>query len=178
MIAAACFLEALANEAFACVAATGPLSTHTKSLSPEVRSRIVDLLQFVDKPSVASLDRFRAFLRPCGVLVDLGQEPWQSAMLLFQLRNALVHARPIDTGDLIENPHELEKKLVSRFSHDGTRPYPLNPQYEEMGEANPFFPDRLLGSGCCNWAIDTAEAVADRFAQSTGLAPWWQLERS
>lgn len=166
--ASAYFLEALINEAFH--GAAGGFGIYCGKLPTETRERVALIWELTSKPSVTTLERFGHFVRCCGAPPpDKGAEPWQSAAVLFELRNALVHAQPIDTG--AGSPVEkLEKKLKSLISVG--RGYPLNPQFPY--EANPFFPDRVLGHGCCCWAVDSAEALARWFATATRLEAWWE----
>jgi hypothetical protein len=82
---------------------------------------------------------------------DEGKQPYEDAALLVQLRNTLVHARPVtrETGDM----GELDEALSRRF--------PPNRPMAKMG--NQYFPDQCLGAGCAFWAMTTVTNLADEF---------------
>jgi hypothetical protein len=173
VISAASFIEALVNEAFDCAASPveTPLGKIVSTLPTKSRERIAEIWEFVSKPGVPSLVRLGHFVSRCGITPDTKAEPWVSARGLFELRNVLVHARPIDTGATRKRIEELETLFRKTFSDDDSLPYRTNRRFVESG--NPFFPDKLLGHGCCSWAFDTATRLASWFATETKLKPWW-----
>lgn len=87
-----------------------------------------------------------------------GEEPFQSARLLVDLRNWLVHYEPTwepmavheDGGEY--PPHKLVRRLRGKF--------PLNPLSQPHV---PFWPYKCLGSGCALWAAESATAFMDGF---------------
>lgn len=93
--------------------------------------------------------------------LELGAEPYQSADLLNQLRNALLHPKEIFTGveEWARVPFgsalkkiDLEKKLSGRFT--------FNPPENEWEE---FIPNRCLSVGCGSWAVQTAAKFYTEF---------------
>jgi hypothetical protein len=121
--------------------------------------------EFLDKPSGSVRERLDYFVKACGIAIDWGSEPWQPFATLLKLRNELVHARPLSSerGDAHA---DLEKSL---FPSTFPGRYPLRPG---MPESATFFPHRLLGGGSCDWAINTARAVARDFVGKAGMRAW------
>jgi hypothetical protein len=82
-----------------------------------------------------------------------------------------VHAHAIDTGNISKKISNLEDTFRTMFSDDDEQAYRTNRQF--LGMQNPFFPDKLLGHGCCSWATESAGALATWFVTETKLEPWW-----
>jgi hypothetical protein len=90
-------------------------------------------------------------------MLELGKEPYQSADLLNQLRNALIHPKEIFAGiddwsdrmrsGLKEHPakSKLEDRLTGRFAFNSV-------QDEEVE----FIPHRCLSPSCALWSVETA----------------------
>jgi hypothetical protein len=79
------------------------------------------------------------------------EQPYVDAKLVIQLRNELVHYKPkIFDGS---PSHEFEELLKDKF--------PLNPLITTLG--NPYFPDKCLGYGCAQWAVDSCKNFVDTF---------------
>ena len=93
---------------------------------------------------------------------DNGAEPWQSVVKLVTLRNALIHYEPewapVDSTKKAGDEHRFEKKLTGMF--------PINPL---VPNANPFYPDKVLGHGCAAWAVRSSMAFMDSFKERLGL---------
>ena len=107
------------------------------------------------------LDKFQmALILTTGTPFETGRQPYQDAHLLVPLRNALVHYEPeaVVTVGWDKEMEALENKLGSKFL-----PNPLT------GAANPFFPNRCLGSGCAEWAAKTAIEFLAVFHSKIGL---------
>lgn len=93
-----------------------------------------------------------------------GTNPYQDTKLLIELRNALIHYEPetvlttatpyLNSSDI----HKFEKRFKGKFA--------LNPL---TGAGNAFYPDKLLGSGCAMWAVNTSVAFADEFFSLLGV---------
>lgn len=84
-----------------------------------------------------------------------GESPCQKAILAVKLRNALVHAKPVDSTDKPEIEGQLRGEQFA--------PNPL------AGENHPFFPDMCLGHGCAAWALRACRAFVEEFCDRTGL---------
>jgi hypothetical protein len=97
-------------------------------------------------------------------IFDLGAPPYQDVNLLVKLRNGLVHYEP----EWVKNPasddfgsddiHTFEKLLNGKFLAN-----PLT------GPGNPFYPDKCLGHGCAEWAVNSSVKFADDFFSRMGL---------
>ena len=46
-----------------------------------------------------------------------------------------------------------------------------------MNKGNPFYPDKALGHGCAEWAVNTALAYADAVHTALGLKPIYDAMR-
>lgn len=154
VILSAAFLEATINELFSDCA-----DGHaTRSL--EVR----DLMGRLWKQGVPKTASY-SILEKYDIALELanrtgfirGDQPYQDAKLLVQLRNQLVHFEPESVAGSF-NPsevldlHVFEKRFRGKFE--------VNPL---TGALNPFYPDKLLGAGCAIWSVKTAIAFADAF---------------
>jgi len=95
--------------------------------------------------------------------MDKGAAPWQPTAILIQLRNALIHYEPewlsthVNTED---EAHKLTKMLRGRFT-----PNPLT------GAGDPYYPNKVLGHGCAEWAVRTSTEFVDAFARHLGIKP-------
>jgi len=101
---------------------------------------------------------------------DLGEDPAKSVGLLIHLRNALVHYKP---GKSSSKPiAELTASLKEKFSENTLMYYPKDAPTEKAGKPlNKFFPDRCLGAGCTNWAVDSSHQFATEFFDRIGVTP-------
>lgn len=90
--------------------------------------------------------------------LDAGTEPYQSAALLIQLRNTLVHFRP---ETIYSNQvHKLESKLKGRFSDNKLAHKKSN-----------WWTSRALGAGCAEWAVASARAFTDEISHQLNIQP-------
>jgi hypothetical protein len=161
------FLEATVNELFQ-VACDKKLGTHRlsdtqkKALAPIWgvesfrRARVLEKYQVALE--LSSKERF-----------VLGEDPYQSAKLLFDLRNAIIHYVP-DTNEIrfvAENDlsNDIEKKLRGRFALNKIAPpFPVVSRERPNERASyPFFPTLCLGYGCAKWAATGSRLFADDF---------------
>lgn len=95
---------------------------------------------------------------------DEGRSPFREADGLIALRDALVHGRP-EWRDRHGRRQNLERRLRAKFKQN-----PL------ATDADAEFPDRLLGSGCAQWAVRVAERFSNEFCHrmaipARGLGP-------
>lgn len=101
-----------------------------------------------------------------------GSSPYQDVKLLIELRNALVHYEPetiLDFSDVREKgaEHKFEKSLRGLFVHN-----------KLTGPGNPFYPDKVLGAGCAQWAVKNAVAFADVFYARLGIPCMYEHVRN
>lgn len=100
-----------------------------------------------------------------------GTSPYQDVKLLIELRNALIHYEPETivgySGGETPQPHKFEKRLKGKF--------PINAL---TGLGNPFYPDKVLGAGCAEWAVRSAVAFTDDFFQRLGITPTYEHVRA
>jgi len=87
-------------------------------------------------------------------LLKEGEQPYQQAKLLVELRNALVHFRPESVSLGVEV--RLEKKLKRLF--------PPNPLWGSL-----WWPHGCLGSGCALWGFVTADGLVKRVLGDIGI---------
>jgi hypothetical protein len=152
-------LEGTINELFADSVANPGGRAHP--LPESSRNRLAEAVRLGALERLQVLDKFQmALILTTGTLFETGRQPYQDAHLLVPLRNALVHYQPepVVTVGWDKEMEALEKKLGSKFL-----PNPLT------GAANPFFPNRCLGSGCAEWAAKTAIEFLEIFHSKIGL---------
>ena len=163
VIFSAAALEAAANELFSDAsenpATIGPVDT--------AAAKRLGALWRADVPRRAAypiLEKYAiALLLADRTGFNTGTEPWQSAAVLVKLRNALIHYEPewvsMPGGDPV---HRFEKTLGGKFQEN-----PLAPT------DSPYYPAKLLGHGCAQWAVKTALAFSSEFAERLGLFGSW-----
>ncbi|NAS22482.1 hypothetical protein GT755_12395 [Herbidospora sp. NEAU-GS84] len=88
---------------------------------------------------------------------ESGREPYRRADILIKLRNWLVHYKP--NSQPLDKGHEVGKHLK-----------PSDFTANQLSTArHQWFPDRVLGAGCADWAWRSARTFTDEFAKRTGL---------
>ncbi len=160
VLAAVAFAEAAVNELFQDIADgnlsyTAPLDQRARTAMGAYWRESRGRGSILEKYQVSLVLAGREPLAP-------GAEPFQSFALLIKVRNLLVHFRP-ETASAAD-VQDLEKQLRGRF--------PENALMAEAG--NPFFPDKCLGTGCANWAVAAAKAIADETFVRLGVQPNYQ----
>lgn len=99
-----------------------------------------------------------------------GINPYQDAKLLTELRNALIHYEPetiVAIGDdEARKLHKFEKRLRGKFGLNAL-----------TGVGNPFYPDKVLGAGCANWAVKAAVDFTDAFFGRLGIPATYEHVR-
>jgi hypothetical protein len=159
ILSAVAFLEAGINEVFQDVADNH--TSYIEGLTPEARRLMAILWNMMANKSV--LDKYELALtlsKKEPFQTDI--RPFQDVKLLIGLRNTLVHYKPKTLGS-IDEP-DIQKKLKGKFR--------TNKLME--GSGNPFFPDKCLGHGCCEWAVNASSAFADIFFSRIGIVPNYQ----
>ena len=100
-------------------------------------------------------------------LFDKGKSPYQEVIILTKLRNALIHYEPewyscqINQCSINEELNKLARQLLGKFD--------VSEIYKNTG--NSFFPDKCLGHGCAEWAINSSIKFADEFFGKIGMKP-------
>lgn len=144
VISSVAFLEAAINELYA-DAADNHLS-YVQSLTHSERATLARFWQDGgDRQCI--LHKYKKALSLLS-RAPLPTVPGQDAALLIRLRNDLVHFKPATRGET--SAEELHLALSRRFSN--------NPLMK--GQKNPYFPDHCLGSGCAEWAVQSALSFA------------------
>ncbi len=89
--------------------------------------------------------------------LDTGRGTGQTFDVLRRLRNALVHYEPEWEHDFVSGAlsRDLESRLKGRLN------------CQQIGE--PRFPNKLLGAGCAEWAVETSVAFASEWHTAMGL---------
>jgi len=161
-------LEAAINEFFADAEAGN--TTHLKGIEQNTIILLDRIWKYVlnRKVNFAILEKYECVLDLSHrSQFDRGTRPYQDVADLIKLRNALTHYVPetFRTGDASLDPkdqHKFEKLFAKRFN--------LNPF---TSEGNPFYPDKILGHGCAEWATTSTIAFLDDFFSRLSLkAPY------
>ena len=149
------FLEATINEVFE--SATHPELLLGKMTEAE-RGALVEAKDMLRNNRL--LDRFQLSLSIMGrAPFDRGQQPYQDAALVVQLRNALVHYRPRMRASSDQGETEL-RALESRYREQQIT---LNPF---TSDGNPFFPDKCMSYGGARLGLPCHQDVRRRILQS------------
>jgi hypothetical protein len=161
ILSAVAFLEAAINELFQDASDAHP--SYVQSLKKEGLAALADAWDDgADWLNI--LTKYQLACRLVGVQAfDRGVEPFQSAKLLIQLRNALVHYKPSSRSAGDET--SLEQGLSAKFAPN---------HLMEGSPGNPYFPDKCLGAGCTMWAVYTVEQFATEFFARIGVQPNFQ----
>jgi hypothetical protein len=88
---------------------------------------------------------------------DEGRSPFRDADGLIALRDALVHGRP-EWRDQHGRRQNLARRLRAKFRHSAM-----------ASDADPEFPDQLLGAGCAAWAVRVAERFSNDFCHRMAI---------
>jgi len=164
ILSAVAFLEAAVNEVFQ-DAADGH-SSYIAPLGDELIAMLASLLSGDKVRSVSfwpTLEKYQVILlfsrKP---VFDKGLAPYQDALLVTMLRNALTHFSPQTLTTHTRD--EMAQSLQGKF----------DPNHLMVGSGNPFFPDHCLGSGCAEWAVGAVHKYSDEFFERIGLQPNYQ----
>lgn len=157
------FLEAFINEFYADAASPGAVTYRTEGLSAAVLAQVAQ--SWADGETPGQPDKVPKVLRlyrhalHCAQApgFDTGGDPYQSAVLLIQLRNTLVHFVPETHAH--DSVHKLETGLRKRFDENR----------QAIGGV-PWYSTRALGSGCARWAYKAAMALVDDWQRRMCLA--------
>ena len=161
------FLEAAINELFADTVETN--SEIVKKLNPAT-TQLMAAMWKLEVPRIANFK----ILQKYQIALTLAQKPifepgaplYQDVNLLVKLRNDLVHFKPewikLPSSDDFgpDDIHRYEKMLCGKFS-----PNPL------ASQGNPYYPDKCLGHGCAEWAVNSVVKFTDEFFSKMDLIP-------
>ncbi len=119
------------------------------------RELLAPIAAVVDRQPV--LERYAIVLHLLGrPAMDPSVQPWQDALLLVRLRNALVHYKAKPGREL------AREKLIQTLDDQRLADPPFhNPGLD-------YFPMRCLSASRAAWAVETGMAFLDRFAELLG----------
>ncbi|WP_087863767.1 hypothetical protein [Comamonas thiooxydans] len=161
VILSAAFLEATINELFSDCA-----DEHMRHIDPTLPAgNLMGRLWKKNVPRTAAysiLEKYEIALELNGKQnFALGASPYQDVKLLVELRNALIHFEP----ETVDGPSDDGAAKVHKFEKRFAGKFPTNPLVKQ---GNPFYPDKLLGAGCAEWAVKSSLAFADEFFARLG----------
>jgi hypothetical protein len=171
----AAFLEAVVNEFFS-DAGDSTDSAAVRSLLDSERQLLAEMWEqgvprTAQYPIIKKFEIVLSLLRRSAF--DKSTNPYSDARVLTELRNALIHYEPewvpggTHRAQDQKSAHKFEKALRGRFD--------LNPF---SGSGSTFYPSRMLGHGCAQWAVNTALGFADCFFQLIGTPPPYEHHRA
>lgn len=91
---------------------------------------------------------------------DVGAEPYQPALALIELRNAIAHPKELTVSE------RQQKRLEARLHGM----YTFNPPRQHRKE---FFPDRCLSTDCALWAVQSAARLVLEFKRKMPPTAYW-----
>lgn len=170
VIMSAAFLEATINELFSDCADEHMAQDLTSLSAKELMGRLWQK-GIPRTASYSILEKYEIALELNGkAAFNTGAAPYQDIKLLVELRNALIHFEPetVLSHSVNEAPklHKFEKRFAGKFDSNAL-----------TGAGNPFYPDKLLGAGCANWAIRSAVAFTDEFYERLASQPIYEHVR-
>lgn len=166
ILSSVAFLEARFNEFYRNIFVRG------SGFPPRSAAQLEKLLDQGKMDRLPILEKYQLaiFLARKAPLPE-GDDPYQPAAILVDLRNAIAHFRPVwasleDRRKSEVELSKLESRLRGRFALNSL-----------MSRSNPFFPDLCLGSGCAAWSVTSAfrftKAALTRVGlRRTGLEPF------
>ena len=174
VLSAATQLEATINELF--VDASDRYLMHLGTIGKQQ----VELLGWMwervlsRRVSFSILEKYDAALELAGrkpLMHD--RAPYQDVKALIDLRNELIHFAPQSVPDdctaarlpQSERP-KLEQRLRGRFAENSL-----------VASGNPYKFDKLLGSGCARWSVESTITFVDAFCAQMGIAPPYESFR-
>lgn len=164
LLSSVAFMEAAINELYE--DAFDEHSGYLSTLSQEMRNLLADFWSMTEKENkstISLLDKYQLALRFCGKNpLSKGESPYQEVDSIVKIRNTLTHYKPQSLGG--DNLHRLEGRLRGRFQENKLM----------FGSDNPYFPDKVLGKGCADWAVASAGTFTDKFFSEIGVVPNYQ----
>lgn len=167
VLSAVSFLESLVNEVFEDVRDKLKLDdTRVKGIRRPGRRAMTAFWEATDRGQYRLLDKFdMALLLNSKESFNKGEQPYQDAKLLVDLRNALVHFRPEwhEHG----TPGKLETRLAMRMKPSGLIP---------ADYAAPWVPVKVLGASCAEWSVQTVQNFADQWTTRLAIARTYESQ--
>jgi hypothetical protein len=151
ILASVGFLEAMVNELFQnAVDDYVPPGGAITSLDENVRRLMAEYWRATEKGErVRVLHKYQALLTFAGEpAMDRGTIPYQAANDVIMLRNEIAHFRPQSVSP------GKPTKMETRLRHWGFKD---NRLMQESG--NPWWPDKCLGYGCSQWALQSVVSL-------------------
>ncbi|MGZ8226489.1 MAG: hypothetical protein ACXWT3_07630 [Methylococcaceae bacterium] len=159
-------LGAFYDEQIACVSATIMLSV--ASLESNINEHLVDSDNLLHEIPKGAREQFCALLSSSPIVekyervltakelepFNRGEAPYQDVDILVAIRNELVHFHP-EWHDEQERHEKLGNRLRYRFE--------LSPFIAK--EEGVLFPQRFVSHGCTKWAVESALAFMELFAE-------------
>ena len=129
-----------------------------KELDDQEIALLAEWWAFLDERRAGTLFKYQhALLLVRKPKLPPGENIYQNAKSLIDLRNALTHYKP--EWDDAKIHETINNQLKGRFAVN-----PLAP------DAYLWFPEQCLGSGCAKWAVTTAEEFVRAFCERMGIA--------
>jgi hypothetical protein len=166
VILAYSFLEAGLNEFILhnAIACESPLSDTEKAMINLVGS---EDLRPREKHNTLQLFNIMLRLSKKSPLRE-GEQPYRSANNVRQLRNMLIHPRPVWVTTFSEDPKENlseQQKIVRQLRTDLRL------------DRNATFPRGILNSKCAVWAVRSCENFFREFVKRSGVEPGFVTDR-
>jgi hypothetical protein len=159
------FLEAVVNEVWqdAADSKPGEHTPRTDGIPDDAMATMRELWNGKENAErmMSLLSKFQVPLVCAGhERMETGAEPYQSADVLVDLRNALVHFKPQWWHDDASG----EAKFVARLRGKITQ---ARENRQPIGQ--PWYPNKVLGAGCADWACSSAITFAKDWHTRMGL---------
>lgn len=163
-LSAVAFLEAIVNEVWqdAADSKPGEHTPYTEGIPDNAVATMRELWNGKENAErmLSLLSKFQVALVCAGHdRMDKGAEPYQSVDVLVDLRNELVHFKPQWWHDDGRDEAKFVKRLRDRLAGRENR--------QPIGE--PWFPNKVLGAGCADWACSSVIGFAREWHGRMGL---------
>ena len=169
VVSAALFVEAAANEIFTDAKDVAENSVKSVPLAGVERTAIDAMATWwseieANGSTANTLAKYQILLL-CGGRDRLkrGSQPYQGAVRLLDLRNHLVHFKPMNVAIDSKPSASIESKLRGCFA-----PNPHN------ANSTSSWPVNLLSADCGRWATDSATALTDEVFSRLNISPSYQ----
>lgn len=161
------FLESTINEIFSDCAEE--MNDYIKNVHPS-QGKLLGELWKLGIPRTARyniLEKYQVALTILNKpIFSRGKNPFQDAKLLIRLRNALIHYEPESVvvydslKTWLKEDEKFEKQLKNKF------------ELNSLATPNQvFFPDKILGYGCAEWAIKATLNFVNEFHKRIEITP-------
>jgi hypothetical protein len=161
VLSAVAFLEAFVNAVWQDAAESGSGEHYTTGIPDDALAIMRELWNGKDQAErmLSLLSKFQVALVCAGhERMDEGAEPFQSAYVLVNLRDVLVHFKP--QWHWSDDEPEFVRRVKSKITPQRENRQPIG---------HPWFPNKTLGAGCADWACETSITFARTWHQSMAL---------